>query len=46
MRGRSSVPKEQRGRDEKEQWREMKANRDESLTLEMPDFRLDDHGLI
>lgn len=46
MRGGSSVPEEQRGREEKEQRREMKANMEESLTLEMPDFRLNDLGLI
>lgn len=46
MRGGSSVPQEQKEREEEQQKREMKAKPDESLALEMPDFRLDHRGLM
>lgn len=46
MRRGSSLPRELRKRDEKEQTTEMKAKRNKSLALEMADFRLDNHGLM
>lgn len=46
MKGGSFVPQDQKERDENEQRTEMKAKMDERMALEMPDFRLDDHGLM